>query len=78
MHRRIVRGNRESLGASVMERSFGAVQRRSRREGRERTPTMNPARQSDRCIVPSKFPNKPAQAGAEGMEGRQRRKGNVV
>jgi hypothetical protein len=38
---------------------------------------MDALRQSDRCIVPTKSPNKPATAGAEGTEGRRRRKGKV-
>ena len=35
---------------------------------------MNECGQSDGCIVPTKFPNKPK--GAEGMEGRRPAKGN--
>ena len=35
---------------------------------------MNGRGQSDGCIVPTKFPNKPK--GAEGMEGRRPAKGN--
>ena len=34
-------------------------------------------RQSDGCIVPAKSSNKPEQAGAERMEGRQPAKGNA-
>jgi hypothetical protein len=59
-------------------RTSGAVQHRSRREGSDHTPTMHALRQSDRCIVPLKFPNKPDLTGAEGMEGRRRRKGKVI
>lgn len=58
-------------------RTSGAVQQRARREGSNRTPTMNAPRQSDRRIVPEKSPNKPAVVGAEGMEGRRRREGNA-
>jgi hypothetical protein len=58
--------------------SGGAVQHRSRWEGSDHTPTMDALRQSDHRIVPVKFPNNPATTGAEGMEGRRWRKGNVV
>ncbi len=33
--------------------------------------------QSDGCVVPGKSPNKPVEAGAEGMEGRRPAKGNA-
>src|SRR5262245_9142403 len=58
--------------------SGGAVQRRARREGSDRTPRMNALRQSDCRIVPAKSPNKSVQTVAEGMEGRRRREGNAT
>ena len=39
---------------------------------------MSESRQSDGCVVPGKFSNKPGMTGAEGMEGRQPVKGKVL
>src|SRR3972149_5063231 len=47
-----------------------------RREVCGRTPTMNGQGQSDRPVVPVKFPNNAGQPAAEGMEGRGLAKGN--
>src|SRR3990172_6092148 len=47
-----------------------------RREVCGRRPTMNGQGQSDRPVVPVKFPNNAGQPAAEGMEGRGLAKGN--
>src|SRR6266446_4032769 len=47
-----------------------------RREVQGRTSTMNGQGQSDRPVVPAKFPNKAGRPAAEGMEGRGLAKGN--
>src|SRR5438552_14097131 len=47
-----------------------------RREVYGRTPAMNGQGQSDRPVVPAKFPNNAGRPAAEGMEGRGLAKGN--
>src|SRR5438552_736222 len=46
------------------------------REVQGRTPMMDDHRQSDRPVVPAKFPNNAERSAAEGMEGRGLAKGN--
>jgi len=48
----------------------------ARREVYGRTPTMNGQGQSDRPMVPAKFPNNAGRPAAEGMEGRGLAEGN--
>ncbi len=48
------------------------------REVERRTPMMHAPRKSDSSVVPTNWPNKPAQAGAEVKEGRGLAKGNLL